>query len=198
MQPWDIIEEASEAEYSVFSVYRLRARSPRSGQAHDFHVIEAPDWVNVVPVTPEGTIVCVQQYRPGTDEVTLEIPGGMVDASEGPEAAARRELLEETGYAPSRLVPLGAADPNPALQSNACHTFLALGATREQAPTPEGAEELQVEHVPLKERGMLVRNGRIRHALVVVAFYLLEQYVETHPDAPSSWLSDSAGGCSDD
>lgn len=184
MQPWETIEEVPEGDYRVFSVHRRRARSPRSDQAHDFFVIDAPDWVNVVPVTPEGAVVCVEQYRPGTDAVTLEIPGGMVDPGETPAEAARRELLEETGYAAERFIALGAVDPNPAIQNNGCHTFLAAGAWRKEAPSPDGAEELDVQTVPLKETDALVREGRIRHALVVVAFYLLKQYVEAHPGTP--------------
>jgi 8-oxo-dGTP pyrophosphatase MutT (NUDIX family) len=197
VQSWEKIEDEDEGDFRVFSVRRRRARSPRSGHEYDFHVLDAPDWVNVVPVTPEGEVVCVRQYRPGTDEVTLEIPGGMIEPGEAPEAAARRELLEETGFAAERFVALGVVDPNPAIQSNACHTFLAAGATQQQAPTPDGAEELSVERVPLDETRALVRDGSIRHALVVVAFYLVERYVEAHPDAP--WRApSSAGGAATD
>jgi 8-oxo-dGTP pyrophosphatase MutT (NUDIX family) len=187
MPPWETIEEAPEGDYSVFSVRRQRVRSPTSGQTADFHVIDAPDWVNVVPVTAGGEVVCVRQYRPGTDEVTLEIPGGMIDAGERPVEAARRELLEETGCTADPLVSLGVVDPNPAIQSNCCHTFLAPQAVREQPAAPDDTEELTVEHVPLADTGALVRDGRIRHALVVVAFHLLEQYVETRPTDALPW-----------
>lgn len=189
MQSWETIEEVPEGDYRVFSVRRRRARSPRSGQTHDFYVLHAPDWVNVVPVTPEGTVICVEQYRPGTDEVTLEIPGGVMDPGETPETAARRELLEETGYTAEQFIPLGTVDPNPAIQSNSCQTFLAAGVRQEQAPAPDEAEEIRIEHVSLTQIGTLVRTGRIRHALVVVAFHLLDQYVEAHPDAASPWRS---------
>lgn len=106
----------------------------------------------------------MRQYRSGTEAVTLEIPAG----------CTAREVI-----------PLGAGDPNPAIQSNACHPFLAAGAWQECTPAPDGAEELEVERVALSERGRLVRDGRIQHALVVVAFHLLDQYVETHPEALS-------------
>ena len=192
MQPWESIEERDEGDFSVFSVRRKRMRSPMSGRAADFYVVDAPDWVNVVPVTPGGEVVCVRQYRPGTDEVTLEIPGGMIDESETPAAAARRELREETGYAADEWTALGAVDPNPAIQSNCCHTFLAAGATAEHAPAPDATEELTLERVPLADTGALVRDGRIRHALVVVAFHLLNQYVETRPADALPWPAENA------
>lgn len=180
MQPWETIEEAQEGDFRIFSVRRQRSRSPQSGQIFDFYVVDAPDWVNVVPITPDGEVVCVRQYRPGTDEVTLEVPGGIVDAGETSRAAARRELLEETGYTATQFVDLGTVDPNPALQSNSCRTFLAAGAVQEHAPAPDGTEELSVDRVPLGKVPALIREGHIRHALVVLAFHLLDQYVETH------------------
>jgi 8-oxo-dGTP pyrophosphatase MutT (NUDIX family) len=187
VQPWTTIEEREEDDFRVFSVRRQRARSPQSGQTSDFYVLDAPDWVNVVPVTPGGALVCVRQYRPGTDEITLEVPGGMMDAGETPKEAARRELREETGCEARKMIPLGVVDPNPALQSNACHTFLATAARHTQPPAPDGAEELETERVALSETSRLVREGRIRHALVVVAFHLLEQYVEARPADALPW-----------
>ena len=87
-----------------------------------------PDWVNVIPVTPQGKVVVIRQYRHGTGEISLEIPGGVVDAGESHEETARRELLEETGYTAGEIIPIGRVAANPAIQDNHMHTFLALGA----------------------------------------------------------------------
>ena len=79
-----------------------------------------PDWINVIPLTDDGQVVMVRQYRFGIEGFTLEIPGGMCDPGEPPLEAARREMREETGYAPSEMIELGWVHPNPPLQNNRC------------------------------------------------------------------------------
>ncbi len=156
----------------VFDLDRVRYASPAGGE-RSYFVVEAPDWINVVPLTDDGRVVLVRQFRFGIDEFTLEIPGGMCDGGEPPEATARRELREETGYDCRELVPLGFVHPNPAVQTNRCHTFLARGAFPAGDPTPDDDETLEVLAVPLPEIPVMIRDGRITHALVVAAFHRL-------------------------
>ena len=89
-----------------FRIFRIRAdssRSPRTGIVHRFFVLESPDWVNVIPLTSEGKVVMIRQFRHGTEDVTLEVPGGMVDREDGDSSvSAARELREETGYEGAR------------------------------------------------------------------------------------------------
>ncbi len=174
IEPWERVESQRRGDYEVFHVRRDRHRSPRSGQEHSFYVIEAADWVNVIPLTPEGQIVCVRQYRHGVEAVTLEVPGGVVDAGETAAEAARRELREETGYDAARIVRLGSVAPNPALQNNVCHSFLALDARPDGVQRLDGAEDIEVILVDPADVPGLIVMGRITHALVVAAFYLWE------------------------
>jgi ADP-ribose pyrophosphatase len=174
VHPWETLETEPVYDCRVFSVLRRRNRSPRTGGVHDFHVLEAPDWVNIVPITAAGQVVMVRQYRHGIADVTLEIPGGMVDAADAsPLAAARREMVEETGYDSDDVVPLGAIHPNPALQGNRCHTFLARSVVPRGIPVVEGTEHTEPVLVPLADIPDLIRRGTITHALVVVAFHWL-------------------------
>ncbi len=164
------------ADCRVFQVRRDKSADPRTGREHDFYVLEAPDWINVVPLTADNEVVMIEQYRHGTEEVTLEIPGGMVDVGEEPQAAAARELLEETGYAAGEITLLGRTRPNPAIQNNWIHTFLARDVSFRRAPVFDGTEHTAVRLVPLAGIPALIRDGVIDHALVVVGFHWLSLY----------------------
>lgn len=143
--------------------------NPRTGATLRRTVLETPDWVNVVALTPEGRLVCVRQFRFGPGRVTTEIPGGVIDAGEEPEAAARRELLEETGYTAPRWTSLGCVEPNPAYQDNLCFHWLAEGAVRTGAQDPDPGEDIAVCLLDPAEVREEVQSGRMRHSLVLTA-----------------------------
>lgn len=172
LHTWERI--ASEIAYTcrIFSVRRDRARFSRDEAEHDFHVLETGDWVNIIPITPANEVVFVRQFRHGVRDCTLEIPGGMVDAEDAsPLVAARREMVEESGYDSDRVEALGSIHPNPAIQANRCHSFVAHGVERLHAPRFDTTEETEVVLVPLVRVPDLMRAGEITHALVVVAFH---------------------------
>ncbi|HLL77044.1 MAG TPA: NUDIX hydrolase [Pyrinomonadaceae bacterium] len=170
---WRRVRSEPVADCRVFRVRRDISANPRGGAEHDFYVVEAADWINVIPLTDAEEVVMIEQYRHGSADVTLEIPGGMVDEGESPVEAAGRELIEETGYASNEIVALGRTRPNPAIQDNWLHTFLARGARPAHEPEFDGTEHCAVRLVPLAEVPALIAEGCITHALVVVAFHRL-------------------------
>jgi 8-oxo-dGTP pyrophosphatase MutT (NUDIX family) len=174
IDPWQHLSTEPRHDYRIFSTRTDLCRSPRSSTDHEFVVVEAPDWVNVIALTPENEVVLVRQYRFGTREVTLEIPGGAVDAGEDFVQAGLRELREETGYEGDDVRLLGTVSPNPAFIQNACGTILVTHARQVDEPRPEGTEILEVELRPLAEIPRLIADRKIHHALVVAAFYWLD------------------------
>jgi ADP-ribose diphosphatase len=171
IKKWNLIKSEKINSYRIFSTRKDISLSPVTGKEHDFYVVEAPDWVNVVAITPDDQIILIEQYRHGTGSITLEIPGGIVDPGESPLEAGKRELLEETGYLSDDWVYIGKTHSNPAIQNNTCYTFLARNTKRVQAQSPEGTEDIAVSLTPAKNIPNLISEGKITHALIIVAFY---------------------------
>ena len=172
-KPWDTLSSDRVGDFRIFQLRKDRCVSPRTGEAFDFFVLEMPDWCNVVALTRHDEMILVKQYRFGIRESSLEIPGGMIEDGEDPLAAARRELLEETGFACDRIELIGRTLPNPAIQDNVCHTALATGCHRLGDPHLDEREDIEILLRPAADIQDLVAKGEINHALVLVA---LEQW----------------------
>jgi 8-oxo-dGTP pyrophosphatase MutT (NUDIX family) len=127
--------------------------------------------MNVIPLTNNEDVVLIRQYRHGIRDLTLEIPGGLIEPRERPEACASRELMEETGYRESEMIPLGYVHPNPAIFDNRCYTYLARGVFHVGRQEQDDKEDIEVVLRPLDDIPGLIKKGEIRHALVLAAFY---------------------------
>lgn len=160
------------ADYRVFRVRRDFKRSPRTGQPHDFFVLECPGWVNVIALTSTGQIILVEQFRHGVDVVELEIPGGVMDPEDAsPVETAVRELREETGYEGERARIIGQVAPNPAIQNNTAYTVLVENCHLRHGVEFDHTEDVSTRLESVEALPALVAAGRIRHSLVVAAFY---------------------------
>lgn len=170
---WTLLGSRDVADYRIFRVRYDRYRFQPSSREHDFVVLETPPWVNVVPITTDGQVVLIRQYRHGIRATTLEIPGGVADPDELPEAAAARELREETGYVAERLRPLASLLPNPAVQDNYCHLFAAEGCRLLHQQEPDPFESIEVRLYPVAEIPALIQRGEISHSMVIAALALM-------------------------
>jgi ADP-ribose pyrophosphatase len=174
---WNIIETEIVYRTPIFDLHRRHSGHPHRGN-RDFYVIDAPHWINIIPLTSSGEVVMVKQFRHGIRRFTLEIPGGMVDPEdESPKHAARREMFEETGYDSKRISYLGRVHPNPAIEENYCYTYLARDVQSiGKPPQLDGAEETEVTLIPLREIPKLIKSEKITHALVIAAFSFFHAY----------------------
>ena len=177
IRSWDRLGSRNCGDFAIFRVREDRARSPRTGRTHPFYVVESADWVNCLPVTEDGRLVCIRQYRHGSRRVELEMPGGLVDEGEDPRAAAEREMREETGFVAKALVHLGTMRPNPAIQSNTCHFYMARHATRQHGQHLDSAEDIEVVLLKLADVPKLVSAGEIRHGISLVGLFYLDLYL---------------------
>lgn len=176
---WPRISSEEVADCRIFIVREDICERERDGKQSTFFVIESPDWVNIIALTPEKEVVLVEQYRYGTEEILLEIPGGVIDGAEAPENAAKRELVEETGYSSERWVFLGKSLPNPAMQNNTVYHYLALDCEKTAETAFDEHESLVTKLTPLAEIGGLVRSGVIAPSQVVASFYYLHIWDNT-------------------
>jgi len=173
-QPWICVRTRIEVENRIFTMKTDTSISPLTGREHDFYLLESSNWINIVPVTDDGRVLLVRQYRHGTREMTLEVPGGLIDPGETPAQAAARELVEETGFRAGRVEAIGRVRPNPALFNNWCYTFLATDL-KAVGPQPsadeEGTEDVELVVADIEDIPDMIARGEIDHALVIDAFY---------------------------
>lgn len=174
-RPWEDLATTVVAENRLFRQVLARRRSPHTGREHGFTKLACPEWINVIALTPQCEVLVVEQFRHGTDMGTLEVVGGVVDPGETPLEAAVREVREETGTVAGRWIPLGSCAPNPAVQDNRCHFFLALDCVPEGPQRLDPSEEIRLWSVPWEEMMDLLATGRVDHALVLAAFQRLSQ-----------------------
>ena len=163
---WQEASRETVGDYRIFGVERSIALSPVDGQARTFHRIRTSMWAQIVPITRDGNVVMIRQYRHGAQRVTLEIPGGLVDPGEDPREAALRECLEETGYRARHAESLGVVNPNPALFANLLYGYFATDVEPEGTVQNTGSEVTQPVLVPLDDLPEMLLSGEIDHALV--------------------------------
>jgi ADP-ribose pyrophosphatase len=177
MRPWSRPRVEIVADFGIFAVEKGLLHDAAGQPMRDVFTFGCRNWCNVVAVTPAQEIVFVWQYRFGPGELSLEVPGGVIDPGEAPEAAARRELLEESGFEAGKIELLSDLQPNPALQGNRIYSYVAWDAVPTGSTAFDELEECETALVPRSSLGALLDSGQVQHALVAVA---LETFLRRH------------------
>ena len=169
---WERLSSEELYETPYFTLRSDKLRLPDGAVKENYYILERPDAAIVFPVTDEGEVLLVRQYRPPLDLMELGLPAGLIESGEEPEVAARRELAEETGYSGGKWETLGALASSPSLKNNWAHLFLAQGVGRAGDQALDEYERLDVVRVPLEEVPGLVYKGEIVSSSGVAAAML--------------------------
>jgi 8-oxo-dGTP pyrophosphatase MutT (NUDIX family) len=179
IKSWEILDTKLLQKTRVFDLLVQRLRSPESAYEDDFYYIRLANWTNIIPITKDREIVLVRQYRFGSHETSLELPGGVIDPGEDPKAAALRELKEETGYEADDAEQVGWVRPNPAIQTNFLYAFVAHNVRLADIQSLDPAESISVELYPLSDIPRLISTQEISHSMMVSTFM---QFFAHYPD----------------
>lgn len=169
MKPWQVLDSKLLISDRWLQLREDRVRLSNGHEIDRFHVIHGPDWASALCVTEASEVILVRQYRHGISRPTLELPAGVIESHESPEEAARRELLEETGYESNDWVRIQTVSTEPARHTTHAHFFCARGARQTRPPAPEESEVLEVVKVPLADLARLATDGTIVHGVQVGA-----------------------------
>lgn len=169
VESWSINHENKEYETPIFSLLKRRLKLESENHEGTFYLLDAPDWVNVIALTEDRSVVLVEQFRFGIDKPSLEIPGGVCDDGETPLQTAKRELQEETGYTSTSWTSLGKVSANPAIMNNYNHFFLAENCERNGSMNLDHHERIKVHTLPYQDFLDRISDGTIDHSIVVAA-----------------------------
>lgn len=169
---WDLLDDTLLTPCRVWELRARRYRHPSNGKEGEFYYLNSRDWVVVIARTVEGDLILVRQFRWGSDALSWELPGGIIDAGEDPIEAGLRELQEETGYQAESGRLIGTCRPNPAIMNNRCHVVFADNCRLSESGTNwDEHEEMEIRVLPEAQVMDWAKNGEIRHALALVGLF---------------------------
>ncbi len=175
MKKW-IKEEQSELfNEKLYNIQNYKCFHPDKKVTHNFHIIETFDWINIIALTDDNKFIMVKQHRLGTDDLTIETVAGLIEEKEDPLEAARRELLEETGYKEEDIIFMKKSAVNPAIMNNHIYFYLATGCKKAGEQCLDPAEDIEVLFLSKDEIVKMIDEGTIDHSIAIagISLYLL-------------------------
>jgi ADP-ribose diphosphatase len=174
---WAVMATEPLLDAGLFRAKRQQVISPRTGAEQRVVVIDMADWLSIVPLTTEGKLVMVRQFRHGSHTMELELPGGLLDNNdETPACGAQRELLEETGYGGGKLKSLGKLWPQPAFLSNRIWLFTINNVEKKCEQKLDAGEDIEVVLINPAEIPSRIQTGEIANAMTILALTLSQNF----------------------
>lgn len=176
------------SEYIVNDKFlKLRAdtcTTPEGDKINGYYVLELNDWVNCLAIDEDDNVIMLRHYRHGVRRYLLEFIAGVIEPTDvSPEAAATRELQEETGYTGGTFYHIGTGYPNPANHTNKVHTFLAIGGKIDHEQTLETGETIIVEKIPFETViQQMSAPDSVYPCLYVAALFHAMNFIRTSSD----------------
>lgn len=171
MEKWTLLDSAYiiQRPWATLRVDKLQL--PNGNIKEEYYVLEYPTWVNMVAITEDNELLFVQQYRHGANDILIELPAGVVEDGEEPALAARRELLEETGYAFDSCEHICQLYANPATSGNITHTYLLKGGKKVQEQDLDHSEDIDVVRMSIEDARQFLFENKLGQALHASALF---------------------------
>ncbi len=178
MNKWHIRSKDKIFENRIFTIHNNNCLHPDKGVEWDFSIIDTYNWINVIALTDDNRFVLVKQHRLGSDELSIETPGGVIEDGEDPEACALREFTEETGYEGKNVYLLKSLWVNPAIMSNRISFYFIEGCRKSSVQQLDEAEDIEVLTPDIDEIVRMIKTGEINHSIVLtgLGLYFLSEY----------------------
>lgn len=170
-QNWETLSSEYIIKRPWLTARRDKLQMPNGHICDEWYVLEYPQWVNVIAITIDGQIIMERQYRHGLKRFAWEIPAGVVEQNETPEQAAKRELLEETGFGGGNWTEIMQLSANPTAMTNINYTFLATNVEQVSKPNQESSEDISVWLMSPNEVIDILKNGDIIQSLMAAPLW---------------------------
>lgn len=159
---WKVLKSELVFDDKWYKLRRDEVELPNGKVMDDYYVSVRPDVVLTFPVTENGEVIFVRQYKHAAADVFIELPGGVIDDHESnPKEAAKREMLEETGYTSDDVELVAEVIDNPTKDTNKIYFYLARNAYKIAEQDLDESESIEVLHIPVQEVENMVLSGQI-------------------------------------
>lgn len=171
IEKWKVLDSKYLIQRPWLTARRDKVQLPDGRINDEFYILEYPDWVNVIAITKDGEFVMVEQYRHGLQGVFIELCAGVVEEGEAPLEAAKRELVEETGYTGGEWCLLNKIAQNPSTSTNYTYCYLAKDVVKTDQQHLDPTEDIKIRLLTEKEVLEMLKNDKIKQALMAAPLW---------------------------